>query len=174
MPNKTIYVSDGDLELIEKASAQYGGNLSSTIVKILKESLENDGPREESPNETDLHEVIVQVGQSGCYIKQRFTGRLIAKWISGTSSDRLIQSICLYATQKGRFALHFRSKANPDIDWNDWKAWKSYKRSEGREVGVWKLEVYDSLDEFREMIPKDILPIIEKKLQGIFIEDLDI
>lgn len=175
MPNKTIYVSDGDLEIIEQAAAKYGGNLSSTIVKILKESLEGEARREDTAD-GGFQEIIVEVGQNGCYLKQRFTGRVIAKWNTGGASEKhVFQQLRLYQTAKGNLALYSRAKTNwESYDWNDCKAWKNYKKGEGKDEGVWKLRVYNSLDEFKELIPKDILPIIEKKLQGVFIEDLDI
>jgi EXLDI family protein len=173
MPNKTIYISEEFLPLLEKASEQHGGNLSSAIVKILQESLEEEMKGEETLVDTDFHDITVVVGQGGCYIKQKFSGRLIARWRAVSASDMNLY-VRMYQTKKGRFALHIKTRGSRDIDWNDWKAWKNYKHTEGKELGIWKLEVYDNLDGFKDKIPKEILPIIEKKLKGIFIEELDI
>ena len=40
MPNKTIYVSEDDLPLFERAQELSGANLSSAIIKALKRYIE--------------------------------------------------------------------------------------------------------------------------------------
>jgi hypothetical protein len=39
MPNKTIYIKDGDLEIWEKAQGQFGGSLSPLLTECLRQKL---------------------------------------------------------------------------------------------------------------------------------------
>lgn len=48
MPNKTIYVKDADLPLIEKAQEQLGESLSSMFAEFLRERVSNLTPVERS------------------------------------------------------------------------------------------------------------------------------
>jgi len=173
MPNKTIYVSDADLPLFEKAQELYGSNLSSTIVRVLRHAIERGNKCEADDTEADFHDVIIEAGQNGCYIKQRFSGRLIAKWKTG-SADKVSQTIRLYETKNGRYALYSMSKTNwESYDWYGWKPSKE-KKKERPESGTCMLEVFESFEAFKDRIPKEICDIVAKKLSGVTIEDLDI
>ena len=60
MPNKTIYVSEGDLPIFQRAQELAGGNLSSAIARALRRYVDlEEGLRE------GFDEIIVRVGPQG-------------------------------------------------------------------------------------------------------------
>ena len=71
MPNKTIYVSDGDLTLYQQAQELAGGNLSAAIAGALRRYVDVEEGRREG-----FDEIIVRVGP-GAGRKVRFTGVLL-------------------------------------------------------------------------------------------------
>src|SRR6185295_17859516 len=73
MPNKTIYVSDTDLPVFERAQELAGENLSSTIVQALRNFVQAYETRA-----AGFREVVVKVG-SEIYTRKQFRGRLLAK-----------------------------------------------------------------------------------------------
>ena len=80
MPNKTIYVSDGDLPLYQRAQELAGDNLSAAISAALRRYVELEEGRREG-----FDEIVVRVGL-GKGRKVRFTGVLLGEWVSSTSS----------------------------------------------------------------------------------------
>ena len=75
VPNKTIYVSDGDLKLFQRAQEVAGGNLSAAIASALRRYVDvHEGLRE------GFDDVVVRVGIGGGR-KVRFTGALVGEWI---------------------------------------------------------------------------------------------
>ena len=71
MPNKTIYVSDGDLPTYQRAQELAGGNLSAAIASALKRYVDIEEGRSEG-----YEEVVVRVGL-GNGRKVRFYSDLI-------------------------------------------------------------------------------------------------
>src|SRR5512140_1607221 len=72
MPNKTIYVADQDLPILERAQSLSGENQSATIMQALRHFVENLESRAQG-----FHTVEVETG-SVTFTRKRFTGRLIA------------------------------------------------------------------------------------------------
>lgn len=173
MPNKTIYISDADMPLFEKAQELYGTNLSSTLVNVLRNSIERRYGVDDDEPEEKLHEIIVKVGRNGCYIQQRFTGRQIAKWDADSSDNRVYQSYQLFETKTGKYALYSKRANWENFNWYNLKN-RSQTPSDQNRNGVCQLEVFTSVGEFEDRIPEDIRDIVEKKLNGINIVDLDI
>jgi len=73
MPNKTIYVSDTDLPIFERAQELAGENLSSTIVQALRNFVQAYEARA-----AGFRDIVVRVG-SDVYTRKQFRGRLLAK-----------------------------------------------------------------------------------------------
>lgn len=73
MPNKTIYVSDGDLPVFERAQELAGENLSSTIVQALRNFVQSHEARV-----AGFRDIVVRVG-TDIYTRKQFRGRLLAK-----------------------------------------------------------------------------------------------
>jgi EXLDI family protein len=173
VPNKTIYVSDGDLTLYQRAQELAGGNLSSAIASALRRYVDvEEGLRE------GFDEIIVRVGP-GSGRKVRFTGVLLGEWVS-TSPTR-VETFRVYRGRTGKFVLHIERspdhtvvdregkpagwRANLGLDWN-----ASYGMSPGGST----LEVIETLDELRERIPPQLFEMVAPSAKQPAIEDLDI
>ena len=103
VPNKTIYVSDGDLTLYQRAQELAGGNLSAAIAKALKRYVDaEEGLRE------GFDEIIVRVGV-GSGRKVRFTGILVGEWID-TGSKR-VEHYRVWRGRTGKYVLHVERAA---------------------------------------------------------------
>ena len=76
VPNKTIYVSDGDLPLFQRAQELAGGNLSAAITAALGRYVDLEEGRREG-----FDEIIVRVGP-GKGRKVRFTGVFLGEWVN--------------------------------------------------------------------------------------------
>ncbi len=97
VPNKTIYVSDSDLPLFQRAQELAGGNLSSAIATALRRYVDREEGRTEG-----YQEITVRVGPTKGGRKQRFMGVLLGEWASGDWS----QHFRVYGTRTGKFVLH--------------------------------------------------------------------
>ena len=113
MPNKTIYVSDGDLPIYQRAQELAGGNLSSAITTALRRYVDSEEGRLEG-----FKEISVRVGPKGDR-KKRFTGMLLGEW--GTYSNSREEMYRVYGTRSGKFVLHVQKSpewAGRDADGN--------------------------------------------------------
>jgi EXLDI family protein len=175
MPNKTIYVSDDDLPLYQRAQELAGGNLSATIAAALRRLIEAEEGRLEG-----YDEIIVKVGL-GAGRKQRFTGLLLGEW--GRSTSSRVEVFRVYRTRTGKYAVHIvRSPEwTSGSDSEKWSTgWRSY-------VGNWSsnqtwsftqgeatLRVAESLDALRDMIPPELYDMVAALAEQPAVEDLDI
>ncbi len=172
MPNKTIYVSDGDLPLYQRAQELAGGNLSAAISSALRRYVDVEEGRQEG-----YDEIVVRVGLNKGR-KVRFTGVLLGEWVN-TSSSRA-ETFRVYRGRKGKFVLHI--ERSPDFSMVDAEGkpagWRGYlgigNISYGNIPGESTLEVVGTLEELRERIP----PQLYDRLAGVAelpaVEDLDI
>lgn len=175
MPNKTIYVSDDDLRLYQRAQELSGGNLSATIAHALRRFIEIEEGRLEG-----YDEIVVLVG-SGVGRKQRFVGVLLAEW--GRSTSRRVEVFRVYRTRTGKFAVHV--ERSPDwtagADSERWSTgWRSYvgnwssNQTWGYTAGEATLDVAESLENLREMIPSELYDMVASAAECPAVEDLDI
>ncbi|HVA91002.1 MAG TPA: EXLDI protein [Chloroflexota bacterium] len=174
MPNKTIYVSDDDLPLYQRAQELAGGSLSAAITSALRRYIEVEEGRREG-----YEEITVRVGPGGGR-KQRFSGVLLGEW--GHSTGRRVEQFRVYRTRTGRFVVHV--KRSPDWTWTGTDAgsrrerWRAYlglgEQSWGFTKGESTLEVVDSLDGLREKIPPELYDMVASAAEQPAIEDLDI
>jgi EXLDI family protein len=176
MPAKTIYVSEDDLPLYQRAQQIAGGNLSAAISLALRRYVEvAEG------HQAGYDEIVVRVG-IGRGRKQRFTGVLLGEW--GHSSNAGVETYRVYRTPNDRYVVHVeRSKkwtaTGPDADkWQSgWRSW----------IGNWSgteawtstpaeatLHVASSLDELLELLPPELYQIVADIADQPAIEDLDI
>ena len=103
MPNKTIYVSEGDLTLFQRAQELAGGNLSAAIAGALKRYVDvQEGLRE------GFEDVVVRVGV-GSGRKVRFTGVLVGEWVD-TGSKR-VDHYRIWRGRKGKYVVHIERQA---------------------------------------------------------------
>jgi hypothetical protein len=199
MPNKTIYVSDDDLALYERAQALAGGNLSAAVSHALRRFVEA-----EEAHQGGYEQVTVRAGSGHDRREQRFSGVLLGEWRHPTA-ERRIERFRVYRTPKGKFALHTsrmpdwaawsdpetwrggwhrdwdRERGeNPAENWRDFK--QGLKQTLRREVsrGWWwgpteeTLDVTDSLEELRDKMPADFYDTLTGEGGRPDVEDLDI
>jgi len=172
MPNKTIYVADGDLPIYQRAQELAGGNLSAAIVAALRRYVDVEDSRREG-----FDEIVVRVGP-GKGRKVRFTGVLLGEWANSTSSRW--DTFRVYRSRTGKFVLHIERSADYRMVDAEGKpaGWRGYlgigNISYGNSPGESTLEVVGSLEELRERIPPQLFEMVAGTAQQPPVEDLDI
>lgn len=187
MPNKTIYVSDDDLPLFERAQELSGANLSSAIVRALRRFIEI-----EEASQRGLDEITVIVNTEGAHRRKRFLGTRLARRVEKNPKDKGVEIICVYRTAGNRYALHTRTMQDWELDWgdpeqvsdpNNWGIgsgflqkvlswghdWESFKES-----GDYSLQVFETLEDLKAHISDDLFKVVRLAMDGPDIEDLDI
>ena len=109
MPNKTIYVSNDDQQVFEKAQELAGDNLSSVIVRALKELISLSELRRKG-----MKEIVVQVGTKGLQQEKRFNGRLVIKW-QGAGDHNDWYAARVFITGKGQWAVELTKQPNLEV-----------------------------------------------------------
>ncbi len=175
MPNKTIYVSDDDLPLYQRAQELVQGNLSAAITTALRRFVEVEEERREG-----FKEITVKVG-SPPNRKQRFFGVFLGEW--GRQARNRVERYRLYRTRTNKFAVHI--ERSPDWSWEHpagnggwFERMTNYlgmgDQSWGHTAGEAKLEVVETVEELREKIPAELFEMVKGALENPTIEDLDI
>ncbi|WP_163572487.1 EXLDI protein [Fodinicola feengrottensis] len=192
MPNKTIYVSDGDLPVFQRAQELAGGSLSAAITQALHGFVTAKEAQMQG-----LSEIKVRVGSGDVPRYQRFRGALVARWQHQLGTGAQVEDFTVYRTAKQALAVHRR--VHPD-----WKRWSDPKRWASGENSVWSqdwdvdwhvgwngesasgssdwsgsggtgaLEVYDSVAALRDELPAELADLVEQNLATPEVEDLDI
>ncbi|GIH80352.1 EXLDI protein [Planobispora longispora] len=182
MPNKTIYVSDEDLPLFNRAQELAGGKLSAAISMALRRYVEMEEGRQEG-----YDEIVVKVGQGAAVRKQRFQGVLLGEW--GRTVGSRVEMFRVYRSRKGKYVLH----VDRSPDWPDsvtagpgnWlenlfsrDALRTYlglaDSSWGFVQGEAALEVVETFEELRGRIPDELYDLIAHLAERPAVEDLDI
>lgn len=166
MPNKTIYVADDDLPLLKRAQELAGGSLSAAVARALRRFVEVQELRAQG-----FQEITVPVGRAGGQQRKRFVGYRLARWRHRSAEGRRTEQFTVYATAKGRYAVHVRRTETPDwndpatwsADWEDWSAPSDHS-----------LEVFETLEGLRQAVPEELARIVEENQQERPVEDLDI
>lgn len=176
MPNKTIYVTDDDLPLFQRAQDLAGGTLSATIAAALRRYVEVEEGRQQG-----YDDVVVRVGP-GLGRKQRFSGVLLAE-MEWTGNER-DETYRVYRTRSGKYVVHLeRSEAHvntgPDAEKyrTGWRAWVgdwSANQSWTRIPADSSLRIADDLDALREIISPELYELVLDAVDQPTIEDLDI
>ena len=157
MPNKTIYVSDGDLPLYQRAQELAGDNLSAAIATALRRYVDVEEGRREG-----FDEIIVRVGP-GKGRKVRFVGILLGEWVN-TSNNR-VETFRVYRGRTGKFVLHIERSADFTMVNDEGKpaGWRGYLGSGTSATGRARestLEVIATLEELRERIPPQLYEMV--------------
>jgi EXLDI family protein len=187
MPNKTIYVSDDDLPLFERAQELSGANLSAAIVGALRRYIELEEARQRG-----FDKITVLVNGDGAYQRKRFLGYRLARWLQPVSKGKGTQVLNVYRTAGQRYALHTRtlpdwpfSGGDPDYMGNpkNWGVgngllrklatlgydWETFKES-----GDYTLQVFDTLEELKAHISDDLYQAVRQAMEWPEVTDLDI
>lgn len=169
MSNRTIYVSEKDESLFEKAKDIAGEALSSVIARALREYVSRNEKKEKG-----MEEIAIHVGAHASQREQRFVGKKIGKW-SGMSDDKVwLMEAKIFQTQKGKLAIHLATVAKATLLTNPtaWKLNGDYLIDVHRS----ELLVVDEPKEFEKQIPhelyKTLVDIVTKETNPV--EYLDI
>jgi EXLDI family protein len=173
VPNKTIYVSDGDLPVYQRAQELADGNLSAAIAKALRRYVDvEDGRRE------GFEEITVRIVPGGRKI--RFSGVLIGEWANSSSSSSRWEVLRVYRSRTGKFVLHTDRTAEFTMVDAEGKpaGWRGYlglgNVSYGSRPAESSLEVFDSLDQLRDKVPAQLFEMVASATKQPLVEDLDI
>ncbi len=171
VPNKTIYVSDGDLPIYQRAQELAGNNLSAAIAAALRRYVDVEEGRRQG-----FDEITVRVGP-GKGRKVRFVGLLLGEWYS---SQGRVETYRVYRGRTGKFVLHVERGA----DWTMVDAegkpagWRGYlglgNVSYGSTPPESTLEVIESLDELRTKIPPQLYDMVASSPSRAQVEDLEV
>ncbi len=172
VPNKTIYVSDGDLPLFQRAQELAGGNLSAAIAKALRRWVDAT----EGLNE-GFDDITVHVGLGGGR-KVRFTGVLVGEWMDTRPSR--VERFRVFRGRAGKYVVHVeRSPEYWMVDAEGKPAgWRGYlgignvKYGEAPREST--LEVVGTLDELRDRVPPELFEMVARSARQPTVEELDI
>ncbi|WP_024801579.1 EXLDI protein [Nocardia sp. BMG51109] len=173
MPNKTVYVSDDDLPLFQRAQELVGGNLSGAIVTALRRFIELEEGRQQG-----YEEVVLRVGHNGGR-QVRFSGVLLGEFRD--INDQHQQHIRVYRSRKGKFALHMQTSAWAEYptdsggNWiKDLTNWRKLLGVGDPDWGDFTLDIYDSVTDLKGRIPNNLYARVRDIVEHPQIEDLDI
>jgi EXLDI family protein len=187
VPNKTIYVSDDDLPLFERAQELSGANLSSAIVRALRRFIEL-----EEAKQRGLEEITVMVNAQGAHRRKRFLGQRLIRWLQAAENGKGTEILNVYRTAGKRYALHTRKMPDWDLAWGDpqyvgdpnsWGVGRGflqkilswgYDWDHFKESGDYLLQVFESLEELKAHVPDDLYRAVSQAMEGPEIEELDI
>lgn len=172
VPNKTIYVSDGDLALFQRAQEIAGGNLSAAIVRALRRMVEVEDAELEG-----FEEITVRVGP-GKGRRQRFLGVQLAAWTRSTK-DR-VEQFHVYRSRTGKYVLHIEKSA--EVHWTagadgtatGWRKHFSSDQQVGTTAPTATLEIVDTRENLRPKVPSELYDLVVAADEQPAVEDLDI
>lgn len=187
MPTKTIYVSDDDLPLFERAQALAGANLSSAIVRALRRFVEL-----EEASQHGFNEITVIVNGQGAHRHKRFLGQRLVRWIQPTKNGKGTEIQSIYRTAGRRYAVHSRCIPDWKLSWGDpeyvgnpknWGVgngvlqkimswgfdWETFKES-----GDYTLHIFEKLEDLQAHVSNDLFEAVNQAMEGPEIEELDI
>ncbi|MEV5648153.1 EXLDI protein [Nocardia sp. NPDC052254] len=171
MPNKTVYVSDDDLPLFQRAQELVGGNLSGAIVTALRRYIELEEGRA-----AGFDEVVLRVGHNGAR-QVRFSGRLLTE--ASEMGSEAYERFRVFHTRKGKYVVHQQRS-----DWSDyptdtnWLAdltnWRRMLGVTDPDWGEFTMDIYDAPSDLKGKIPDKLYERISDLSDHPQIEDLDI
>jgi EXLDI family protein len=172
VPNKTIYVSDGDLPLYQRAQELAGGNLSAAISRALRRWVDASEDLREG-----YQDVVVRVGIDKGR-KVRFTAMLVGEYQDPGS--KRADHYRVYQGRSGKYVVHVERQA----EWwsvdgegkpGGWRAWVGVGDvTYGATPKESTLEVVDSLEELRERLPQPLFDMVARAASVPSLEELDI
>ncbi len=172
MPNKTIYVSDGDQQLFSRAQELAGGNLSAAIAKALRRWVDAAEGLSEG-----YEDVTVRVGL-GSGRKVRFIGVLVGEWLD-TPANRA-ERYRVYRGRTGKYVLHVEREPDYWMLDADGKpaGWRGHLGIGNVKYGASPrestLEVVETLEALRDKVPAALFDIVARSARMPTVEELDI
>jgi EXLDI family protein len=180
VPNKTIYIAEDDLPLLQRAQELTGGTLSAAIVTALRRLV-----TVEEAKRAGFEEITVKVGTGRAAVK-RFLGTALGEWTSSTGSGT--ETYSLFRTGKGRFAVHHSQSelyapvgqnAERSKRWSTgWRGWLgdwSPDQAWMRTPAQATFSVVDTVEELEPLLPAELYAVALQTIRDEpDVEDLDI
>jgi EXLDI family protein len=180
VPNKTIYVADDDLPLLQRAQELTGSTLSAAIVTALRRLVDV-----EEAKQAGFDEITVKVGLGRAGVK-RFLGVALGEWTSSTGSGT--ETYSLFRTSKGRFAVHHAQSelhvpVGPNAErskrwstgWRGWLGDWSPDQAWMRTPAQASFAVADTAEELEALLPPELYAVALQTINDEpDVEDLDI
>jgi len=172
VPNKTIYVSQGDLALYQRAQELAGDNLSAAISAALKRYVDiEEGKRE------GYDEIKVRVG-TGKGRRVRFTALLMGEWANSNNSG--FERFRVWRGRTGKYVLHIEREAQftatdsqgKPAGWRGWVGLGDVKYGSSPKEST--IEVVPTLEELEQKVPAELFAIVARSAQQPVVEELDI
>ncbi|MBD0863317.1 EXLDI protein [Gordonia sp. zg691] len=180
MPNKTIYVSDDDVAVLERAQQVSGGNLSGAVVEALRAYV-----RAADYRDAGYDEVVLRDGPDGVR-RKRFFGRLLAEETAYDENTGNATKLTAYEGRTGKIVLsvHFVDWANYGVthrqktghwlkDLTGIPSVRSLFSSELPDWGDYTVEIVDDIDDLRKLVPQRFFERAAAALAPD-VEDLDV
>ncbi|MGV3488485.1 MAG: EXLDI protein [Tuberibacillus sp.] len=163
MPNKTIYVTDSDLPIFERAQELAGNNLSATIAEALKRFI-----KVEEAKQIGFEEITIKLGEEGTYQNKRFIGKELARTqVIGETGT--IKVLIVYETAKHRYALYTKEISDLSESFIQVNIQKKIMEKFGIDLDVskassnkYRLDVYDTVSELRSHIPEKLYLLLNQ------------
>jgi EXLDI family protein len=176
MPNKTIYVSDSDLPVFQRAQELTGGNLSAAISKALRRLVEVEEGRLEG-----FEDITVRVGVAPGKLL-RFQGVQLVDWNRTLSGDAAggQERYRVYRTRAGKLAVHvdrpkgFVHTAGKDGQLTGWRKHFASDQQWGETPASSSLDVFETFEELQKAVPAELAALVEAYATEPEVEDLDI
>ena len=172
MPNKTIYVSDDDIPIYNRAQQLAGGNLSAAISRALRRFVDAEEDRREG-----YKEFTVRIGPTPSK-KIRFTGVPLGEWVS--TNNGAIEHVRVFGTRSGKYVVHTeRSEGFTMVDSQGKPAgWRGHLGigdvSYGTIPARSTLDIVDDLDGVRDKVPPPLYDIVVSTVNPSPVEDLEV
>jgi len=164
MPNKTIYVTETDLPIFERAQELAGNNLSATIVEALRRFI-----KVEEGKRAGLEEITIKLGEDGTYQNKRFIGKELGR-TQVEEDAQLAKVYIVYETAKHRYALY--TKVINDLPGSliQMKVMNRLGEKFGMDLesivppskNKYRLDVFESMSELKQHIPEKLFNILQQ------------
>jgi EXLDI family protein len=154
MANRTIYVSDADEQVFEKAKDIAGEGLSGVIARALREYV----IRHDKNNE-HLKEINVKIGSHSAEREQRFMGKELHTWRGFDDDREWWLEARIFITKNSQWAINLKQicRASLLLDKKQWKADGEYLLNPTSS----QLFVAKSISELTGKIPSELLHTLE-------------
>ena len=149
MSNRTIYVSEKDEPLFERAKTIAGEALSSVISLALKEYVSRHEEKSKG-----FKEISVKVGSSKSEREVKFVGTEIGKWEGFSDDKEWWLEAKIFRTQKNNWAVYLVNKAKASLLTNpeEWEKSGDYLLNTSRA----DLLVGSSPEELKDKLPASL------------------
>ncbi|MFC4618816.1 EXLDI protein [Camelliibacillus cellulosilyticus] len=168
MPNKTIYVTEADLPVFNRAQELAGNNLSATIAEALRRFIEAEEAKDKG-----FEEITIKVGENGTYQKKRFIGKELARTQNLIDDHPKVAKVWIvYETAKHRYALYTKEMKDPTDSLMQAKISQKMMEQFGIDqeesfpfslnTNKYQLDVFDAKEDLKPHIPDALYELLNE------------